>query len=140
MVHTLTHAHTHTHTLSHTHILSLYLSLSISLSLPLSLSLYLPLSLSLIHTHYLSISLCLSISLSLSRPPTPRHTHISHIPALVLLRILLLHERQHNILLLADGVDDVTELDQLIVAIDVALLPRNLQHIVIKVAGWRGPT
>ena len=65
------------------------------------------------------------------------HTHISYVPAAVVVRVQCLHEGESDVILLCDAVHNVSELEQVIVAIDVALLPGHFQHIVLRIADGR---
>ena len=62
------------------------------------------------------------------------HTHISYVPAAVVVRVQCLHEGESDVNLLCDAEHNVSELEQVIVAIDVALLPSHFQHIVLRIA------
>ena len=68
-------------------------------------------------------------------------THIWDVPRVVQAVVHLLHECQLNLVLLAEAVHNVRELNEFTAAIDVGVLSRDLQYIVIDVTvvgGWKG--
>ena len=60
-------------------------------------------------------------------------THIWDVPEVVQAGVHLLHKCQLNLVLLAEAVHNECELNKFTAAIDVAVLPGDLQHIAVDV-------